>query len=107
MLNNIVYYLNEPPDYQQNESDYALPDPEDTVSGVGSHERSELPGMQLFTLSGVAVLGPGNSSRILHSQAERSTSSGDRRSAELCPGHHRLGLHQKVSQRKRSGHGSH
>ena len=34
MLNNIVYYLNEPPDYQQNESDYALPDPEDTVSGV-------------------------------------------------------------------------
>ena len=34
VLNNIVYYLNEPPDYQQNESDYALPDPEDTVSGV-------------------------------------------------------------------------
>ena len=34
VLNNIVYYLNEPPDYDQNESDYALPDPEDTVSGV-------------------------------------------------------------------------
>ena len=34
VLNNVVYYLNEPPDYQQNESDYALPDSEDTVSRV-------------------------------------------------------------------------
>ena len=34
VLNNVVYYLNEPPDYHQNESDYALPDSEDTVSRV-------------------------------------------------------------------------
>ena len=34
VLNNVVYYLNEPPAYHQNESDYALPDIEDTVSAA-------------------------------------------------------------------------
>ena len=32
VLNNIVYYLNEPPDYDQNQTDYALPESEDIVS---------------------------------------------------------------------------
>lgn len=31
VLNNVVYYLNEPPDYQQNQTDYALPSAEDKV----------------------------------------------------------------------------
>ena len=31
LLNNVVYYLNEPPDYHQNQTDYALPDPQDAV----------------------------------------------------------------------------
>ena len=34
VLNNVVYYLNEPPDYHHQESDYALPGPEDKVSGT-------------------------------------------------------------------------
>ena len=48
VLNNIVYYLNEPPDYQQNQSDYALPDSEDTVS---TDVEKSLPGFNLLTLS--------------------------------------------------------
>ena len=31
ILNNVVYYLNEPPDEKENETDYALPNEEDQV----------------------------------------------------------------------------
>ena len=68
VLNNIVYYLNEPPDYDQNQTDYALPDSEDIVSRVESDdEKSQSSMLSLF--SGVAVLGGGNTSRLLHSEA--------------------------------------
>ena len=42
VLNNAVYYLNEPPDLNLNESDYSLPSKEDKVTSSTTCRLKEL-----------------------------------------------------------------